>query len=413
MKKTLLQNIKIITFAIVLALGVSYAMGRDWVNQPAGSPPSNYTAPIDTGSLDQIKTGDLTVNQFEAMQDSVFALGAYLQGVVRGGKLGDTGPTTLQFGDASRVVDSRFSGTVTVGGDMTTTALANNSVTPLHICADTTGTLVLCNPPAATDLCSNITGTQSTIPAGYWHNSDNTCGKPNDVCSNLPGNQPSKPSDDYEIDGTTCIHHIPATVTAGIAWDSPYSYEGGDFVFDIFKDHVWWAPIQIELSIPEPLTRTTTATTFNWGYCVKMKKENDGNDLDWRTFEYPPFSTAPGTQYGGYCVGFNKDYKFPLPYPNINDPANNTNLTHWDKYPQYGIISIGNRETQKTGYIDSQTVNVPVPLELFDNKYHPESGTNYYPVDRIILYNVQKSAGDEELDFQKLPNGPELEIHYK
>lgn len=56
-----MQTIKVIALALVLAFGVQYAVAQTWVG-PSGSPPGNNTpAPLNVGSLGQIKTGGVTL----------------------------------------------------------------------------------------------------------------------------------------------------------------------------------------------------------------------------------------------------------------------------------------------------------------------------------------------------------------
>src|SRR3989344_5466589 len=58
----LITNLKILTIALALSVGMSYAFA-DWSNPPAGTtPPANNTAaPINVGSVLQTKTGPLLV----------------------------------------------------------------------------------------------------------------------------------------------------------------------------------------------------------------------------------------------------------------------------------------------------------------------------------------------------------------
>jgi hypothetical protein len=61
-----------------------------------------------------------------------------------------------------------------------------------------------CTPPPA-DLCSNVDGIQTTVPAGLVRNNDGTCTPPppppSDVCQNIPGLQASVPAGYQLIDG--------------------------------------------------------------------------------------------------------------------------------------------------------------------------------------------------------------------
>jgi len=60
MKKVILENVRIITVAIILSLGASVAFA--WTGPTATPPSSNISAPVNVGSTSQIKTGGLWVN---------------------------------------------------------------------------------------------------------------------------------------------------------------------------------------------------------------------------------------------------------------------------------------------------------------------------------------------------------------
>lgn len=68
----LITNLKILTIALALSVGMSYAFA-DWSNPPAGTtPPANNTAaPINVGSVLQTKTGPLTVSGFSSLGNVV------------------------------------------------------------------------------------------------------------------------------------------------------------------------------------------------------------------------------------------------------------------------------------------------------------------------------------------------------
>jgi hypothetical protein len=70
-----------------------------------------------------------------------------------------------------------------------------------------------CLPDETTDLCLNIAGTQTSVPAGYVRNNDGTCTPPSppptDVCPNIPGLQASVPAG-YQLIGGDCVQILGA-----------------------------------------------------------------------------------------------------------------------------------------------------------------------------------------------------------
>ena len=58
MKTKIMQNIKSVIIVLVLVVGVSYASAA-WTNPPSTPPNGNVDAPINVGSLLQVKSGSL------------------------------------------------------------------------------------------------------------------------------------------------------------------------------------------------------------------------------------------------------------------------------------------------------------------------------------------------------------------
>lgn len=239
MKKDIIKNIKLIVFGGILAIGVSYVFADTWVSMPSSfSSTNNIASPINVGNTDQVKTGDLSVYGFVANQAASFKGSVFFPGIIRGGNATDNG--NIAFGDTTHTVNASVSGTLktgtlaTTGGSVTVTSLANDDLR--LVCADTTGTLVFCKAPPATDLCTNISGTQSTIPTGYWRNEDGTCDKPVDVCANIPGMQPTVPTDSvtgqaYNVSNGNCYDPISVstTVNMGTGCTADFPDHGGFF----------------------------------------------------------------------------------------------------------------------------------------------------------------------------------------
>ncbi len=61
MKKQIIQNIKIIIFALSLVLGVAY-VSADWTTAPPNPPLGNVDAPINVGPSSQYKSGFLQIS---------------------------------------------------------------------------------------------------------------------------------------------------------------------------------------------------------------------------------------------------------------------------------------------------------------------------------------------------------------
>lgn len=66
------KNISLLTVALTLALSANFAYGQ-WSNPPGNPPGSNTPAPINTGSSNQTKSGNLTVDQLRS-NGKVFAV---------------------------------------------------------------------------------------------------------------------------------------------------------------------------------------------------------------------------------------------------------------------------------------------------------------------------------------------------
>ena len=60
--KNLLQTIKIIVLALILSVGVGYLYAATWTGPSAQPPLSNAPAPINVGTIDQVKSAGLGLN---------------------------------------------------------------------------------------------------------------------------------------------------------------------------------------------------------------------------------------------------------------------------------------------------------------------------------------------------------------
>ncbi len=162
MKKTILNNIKLIAFGIVFAVGASYAYASiGSPSMPASFSASNNTEiPVNIGNIRQDKggatggaLGGLSVNNLLAYQTSLLQKKAYFKGTVHGGHLGDL-TSIVSFGvNYVTPADDYRVGITTTGSLNVTKALqhlrSSNLVNPTmkQVCATSDGTLTLTCPP--------------------------------------------------------------------------------------------------------------------------------------------------------------------------------------------------------------------------------------------------------------------------
>jgi hypothetical protein len=111
--------------------------------------------------INQVKNGNLSVNNFVAMQAAQFDQDIFFRGVLRG----DTATNTLKIGGSvsgtTQTVDVAVNGSTEVTGSITSGSLINTNNATL--CADTNGKIVLCNGLAMVVNLSYV-GT----PSGVW-----------------------------------------------------------------------------------------------------------------------------------------------------------------------------------------------------------------------------------------------------
>ncbi|MDB5188780.1 MAG: hypothetical protein JWM92_378 [Candidatus Nomurabacteria bacterium] len=118
---------------------------------PTSGPSANNTdSPLDTSSTDQIKNGNLAVNTFQSAAGAYFAQQVSLTGMVRGGTPSDAS-STVSFGDSGHAVSVSNIGNTGIAGNYQSDSLKTSGGTK-PLCADTHGTLYICNttPPTNT-----------------------------------------------------------------------------------------------------------------------------------------------------------------------------------------------------------------------------------------------------------------------
>ena len=272
--KSFLQQLKPIIICFILILGLSYASAYDtdpWVPMPGVFDQSkNISAPIDTFSGSNIKNGDLTVNTFSANKDAQFNADTFFSLFVRGIEKGTTN-STVAIGSSATPARVTVSGTVTSDKAMTVTGLANgknfqcdgSSETNClpHICADKAGNVVFCKDAQPTDLCLDdandpkTKGVQTTIPQGYWRNSDGTCETIVDVCSNIAGAQPMVPPGYTARNDGTCYSSdsVNATfsITSACNADSPSAELGAFWNTNMVRSGYYLASLHFSKPLPQ------------------------------------------------------------------------------------------------------------------------------------------------------------------
>lgn len=170
-KKQLFYNLLYVISGIIFAVGLSYVHAATFTN--GANPPANNTAtPLNVGINDQIKTGGLAVDSFVANANAELDGSTYFGGALEP----DPGNANamINFGGTDpagvvRAVNMAITGGFSNTGSITSSLLANNSMSP--VCADANGDVILCN---ATTVCSNIPGA-TTVPAGDVRNANGTC----------------------------------------------------------------------------------------------------------------------------------------------------------------------------------------------------------------------------------------------
>lgn len=154
MKKNILQNLKFITFGLVLAAGVS-AFAGTWAGPTASAPTNNVAVPVHTG-LTQVKTtgtcvenncGGLSVGTFSVLQNAEFDHNVFFKGMVRGGTPEQT-DSQVNFGDNTHVVNVSVTGGASAVGALQSKGIANSSNSTL--CASKNGIVTICGSAAAT-----------------------------------------------------------------------------------------------------------------------------------------------------------------------------------------------------------------------------------------------------------------------
>jgi hypothetical protein len=135
----------------------------------------NTNPPLDTSSLDQIKSGGLSIGTFHVQGNSSFGSNpttnyVLLNGLVRGGNATSTTPGQVVFGGTSNKVDVAFSGGVAIDGTFQSDTLkTGGGKKPL--CANGNGALYICGttPPSVPQAQTVVASAQfETFSAGQF-----------------------------------------------------------------------------------------------------------------------------------------------------------------------------------------------------------------------------------------------------
>jgi len=177
MKKDLIQSIKVVFLALVLATGVSFVSAA-W-NEPTGAPPSNNAPePINVSGTAQIKDGGVVLSALGGTGNQTIigraadAIGAYFRAVVYGNlgadkycdRAGQNCKTILELGNPGGVDDKQVK---TSSTDTTANYLINELVAGNGIAITETGTTDKKVTVSSSGVSKIIAGTGITVsPTG-------------------------------------------------------------------------------------------------------------------------------------------------------------------------------------------------------------------------------------------------------
>ncbi len=219
MKKTLLNNLKLIAFGMVFAISLSYVHATYWAGNgnaysdpttPASgctsttgtaTPPQCNTPalPLNVSTLDQIKPkggcavsncGGLSLlKTFVVELNAEFDGTVFLNGIVGAGTGSMATNSTVRFGGIDPTGNPQPVSIAMSGGLSANTLLQSgvlaNSGGNLPICSDQNGYVTLCD---ITYVCSNLSGgPYTTVPPNYTQNPDGTCTQnPKEFLAEIP-----------------------------------------------------------------------------------------------------------------------------------------------------------------------------------------------------------------------------------
>ncbi len=165
MKKKLLQ-----LSAAVLSLVFLAAVAHAYTPPISAPTAGNSDAPLNVGSVDQAKSGGISVGTFLAQKSAYFDQNVLFDGLIRGGTPAASAPIT--FGGPSNKVDVLFSGALSINGVYQSNSLKTNDGGTDPICADANGVIYVCSqtppPPPTPAQPIDVAAQYATYPAGTF-----------------------------------------------------------------------------------------------------------------------------------------------------------------------------------------------------------------------------------------------------
>ncbi|HWC57504.1 MAG TPA: hypothetical protein VG621_00930 [Candidatus Paceibacterota bacterium] len=140
MKRTLRQLVILIPL-LFLAGGVAA------YTSPTSAPTGNNTnEPIEVSAASQVKPAGLGVNAFLDQGDGWFQGQTFVNGIIRGGSAIDANPDSQVYvGTDDNKASLSLNNTLTNTGTVQSNSLVSTSGSTSEVCADASGTLVLCS----------------------------------------------------------------------------------------------------------------------------------------------------------------------------------------------------------------------------------------------------------------------------
>lgn len=259
-------------FLTLFLVVVAFAIGTSAYSEPIASWPVNTVEPIDTGVVDQAKTGGLAVQTFFARGNADFKKDLTIEGVAQGGNPGDT-TSTVQIASNVLVTGDIYAGDPSFRnptGHLQANSLRHGETNPKTVCGDENGIVVFC-----ADVCDNIDGEQPAVPVGYESLSEGQCTPVPDLCENIDGIQ-SGPLDPNHLSIEDPINN-PKFCTQTIH-GTIWAWQDGNIAINMART-ANLTNLQIKnITIKSVGGRATTTwpsatpLAFRWSYCGEWNR---------------------------------------------------------------------------------------------------------------------------------------------
>jgi len=137
---------RFLTIGATLALVLPFALSSYAYKNPTVAPTGNNNeiVPIYINATPQVKTGNLSVYAFEARANALLSQKTFFVGAIEGGGVGGTNTSTVTVGESGHGANALVTGSVSVDGTIESKTLTHSDTTLKKICADSTGTFILC-----------------------------------------------------------------------------------------------------------------------------------------------------------------------------------------------------------------------------------------------------------------------------